>query len=157
MIAIKQNLTKKEKEKLRSLIRDLTDVYKDFYITKNNLRLFIQDNLDLLYECLKKGDQIAFDENLGIIFVYGFSDNASRKYLKILAKDENSANHLLKVLSWHLKIDLYAKLKKSNPLIKVLERNGFKFIKDRGAEILLFRKYFSTRPIEQKEENEERI
>lgn len=149
---LKQNLTKKEKETVWALLQDLTDIYKDFYITKNNLRLFIQDNLDLLYECLKKGDKIIFDKELGIIFIYGFSDNAPRKYLKILTKDENSANRLLKVLSWHLKIDLYAKIKKSNPVIKVLERNGFRFLKDRGAEILLFRKYMSTRTIERKHE-----
>lgn len=149
---LKQNLTNKEKEMICSLVQDLTDIYKDFYITKNNLRLFIQDNLDLLYDCLKKGDKIIFDENLGIIFIYGFSDNAPRKYLKILTKDENSANRLLKVLSWHLKIDLYAKVKKSNPVVKVLERNGFRFLKDRGAEILLFRKYLPTGKIERKDE-----
>jgi len=154
MISIKQNLNKKEKEKLWSLLQDLTDIYKDFYITKNNLRLFISDNLDLLYEGLKKGDKIIFDEKLGIVLVYGFSDNASRKYLKILAKDEDSANQLLKVLSWHLKIDLYAKIKKQNPIVKVLERNGFRFLKDRGAEILLFRKYIPTKEIEPKKEDE---
>ncbi len=155
MIQVKSNLNKKEKETIWSLVQDLTDIYKDFYITKNNLRLFISDNLDLLYDCLKKGDKIIYDENLGIIFVYGFSDNAPRKYLKILAKDENSANQLLKVLSWHLKIDLYSKMKKTNPIIRTLERNGFRYIKDRGAEALLFRKYLPTRPIKHKDENAE--
>ena len=155
MIQVKSNLNKKEKETIWSLVQDLTDIYKDFYITKNNLRLFISDNLDLLYDCLKKGDKIIYDENLGIIFVYGFSDNAPRKYLKILAKDENSANQLLKVLSWHLKIDLYSKMKKTNPIIRTLERNGFRYIKDRGAEALLFRKYIPTRPIKHKDENAE--
>ena len=74
MIQVKQNLNKKEKEIIWSLLQELSDVYKDFYITKNNLRLFIRENLDLLYDCLKKGDRIAFDENLGIILIYDDSD-----------------------------------------------------------------------------------
>jgi len=155
MIQIKQNLTKKEKSTLNSLVQDLTDIYKDFYITKQNLRLFIQENMDLLYEGLKKGDKIAFDEELGIIFIYGYSDKAPRKYLKILTKDEKSANRLLKVLSWHLKIDLYAKIKKANPIRKTLERNGFRYFADRGGEVLLYRQGNSTisPKIIKKEEN----
>jgi len=157
MIQVKQNLNKKEKEVVWSLLQDLPDIYKDFYITKNNLRLFIRENLDLLYDCLKKGDRIAFDENLGMILIYGFSDKSPRKYVKILTKDDESASHLLKILAWNIKEDLYAKVKKTNPLKRTLERNGFRFSADRGKEILLKRTYIPTRPIRQKKEYEEKL
>jgi len=148
-------VSKQEKEIINNILIEYTDIWKDCYITKNNLRLFLADNKELLYEGLVKGDKIAFDENQGLIFICGYSDKFPRKYLKILAKNEDSANRLLKILSWNIKDDLYAKMKKSNPIIKVLERNGFRYIKDRGAEALLFRKYLPTRPIKQKDKNEE--
>ena len=136
-------VSKQEKEIINNILMEYTDVYKDVYITKNNLRLFLKENKNLLYEGLTKGDKIAYDENLGLIFICGYSDKFPRKYLKILAKDEDSANQLLKILSWNIKTDLYAKIKKTNPLMRVLERNGFRYIKDRGAEALLFRQYIS--------------
>lgn len=147
-------ISKKEKSIIDNILVEYTDIYKDAYITKNNLRLFLKENSGLMYEGLGKGDKIAFDENLGLIFICGYSDKFPRKYLKILAKNEDSANQLLKILSWNIKEDLYAKIKKTNPIMRVLERNGFRFIKDRGAEALLFRKFIPTRPIRQKKEDE---
>lgn len=145
MITYKTGQTsKKEKEIINNILMEYIDLYKDVYITKNNLRLFLKENSELMYESLSKGDKIVFDDNLGLIFIYGYSDKASRKYLKILAKDDKSADKLLKVLSWNLKIDLYAKIKKTNPIRRVLERNGFRYFKDRGAEVLLYRQTYST-------------
>ena len=116
-------------------------IYGDFYITRNNLRLYIKENKNLLFECLKKGDKIVFDEKRGIIFVTGWSDKAPRKYIKILSKDEESADKLLKIFLWQVNCDVYAKVNKNNPVKKVLQRNNFKFVGDRGREILLYRKY----------------
>jgi len=151
MIQIKTQLTKKEKEQVSQLLQEYTDIYGDFYITKNNLRLFIKENSDLLFECLKRGDKIAFNEK-GIILLYGFADKAPRKYVKILTEDNDTANHLLKILAWNIKEDLFAKIKKNNPLKEILEKNGFRYFKDRGKEVLLIKKYFS-RPFIKKEIN----
>lgn len=140
MITVKGQLTKKEEHQVWMLLNELPDIYSDFYITRNNFRLFIKENIDLLYECLKKGDKIAFDEEYGLIFVTGWSDNASRKYLKILTRDSHSANKLLKILSWSIKTDLYCKIKKNNPVKEALISNGFQFAGNRGKEILLIRK-----------------
>ena len=140
MINFKSRLTKKEKEKVWDFINRTCDTYRDFYITKNNQRLFIKENLSVLFDSLKKGDKIAFNAD-GIVVVTGFSDNFKRNYIKFLTKDEKTAEDLLNVLSWNLKVTIYAKLKKNNIIVNVLKRNGFEFVAPRGDEILLVRKY----------------
>lgn len=140
MITFKNGqLSKKEIQAVQFLLEEISDSYRDFYITRNNLRLFIRENTDLLYNILKQGDKIAYG-NEGVALVTGFSDNSSRKYVKILSKDEESANRLLKILLSHIKCDLWIKVKKDNPLKKVLENNNFKYFGNRGREVLLYRK-----------------
>jgi hypothetical protein len=131
---------KKDKDKLVHMLDEFTDYYGDFYITRNNLRLFIKENTHLLYECLKKGDKIVYHDHEGIILVTGFSDKSPRKYVKILTESVESADRLLKVLIWNIDCDLWAKIKKNNPVKEALRKNGFKFAGDRGKEILLKRK-----------------
>ena len=141
MIKFAGQLKKKEESEITSLIDGFVDFSRDFYITQNNLRLFIKENKDLFINCLKKGDKIVYSEEDGIIFITGFSDKASRKYIKPLVKDTETADRLMKVLFWNLgHIDLFAKIKKTNPIKKILLKNGFKFRGDRGKEILLCRK-----------------
>jgi len=137
MITVKSQLTKKEKNTVLITLQEFSDLYGDFYITKDNLRLFIKENPDVLIECLKKGDIIAFDEQHGIALIIGYSDNASRKYIKLLAKDVQTSEKLIKVLQQAVTEDLYAKIKKNNPIKKALENNNFHFVGDRGKEILL--------------------
>jgi hypothetical protein len=149
MVTFKTGLSKKEASEVQSFLFDLVDKYSDFYITKNNLRLMIKDNFDVLLDCLKKGDKIAFDEH-GIVIVTGYSDNAPRKYLKILVNDVKDAEPLLKVMFWNLKEkEVYIKLKNYNPLKDLLLSrpckrvngrliySGFEFVGGRGKEALL--------------------
>lgn len=139
MINFKTGCSKKEQQELSSLILEITDVYGDFYITKNNLRLFIRDNISVLFDCLKKGDKVAWFED-GMAVVTGYSDNMPRKYLKVLAKTEDDAVKLIKIISWKVKDDLYIKIKKNNPLKGSLLKSGFQFLGGRGKEILLVKK-----------------
>jgi len=132
-------LSKKEKSKILSILETYTDLYSDGYITKNNIRLFLKENPNILFECIRKGDKIAYDET-GIAIIIGFSDNASRKYLKILSKDEKVADNLMKRISWDIDCDLWWKGKLNNPIKKVLENNNFKFFNNRGKEVLLVRR-----------------
>ncbi len=143
-------LSKKEETTVFTFLQEIEDTFRDFYITKNNLRLFLKDNPELLSESLKNGDKIVYGNEEGLILVIGWSDKAERKYVKILALDENSADRLLKAMVWHIKTDLYIKLKKTNPLLAVLKRNNYHFLGDRGLEVLLCRKYISK---ENKERN----
>ncbi|MDX1371745.1 MAG: hypothetical protein R3321_04710 [Nitrososphaeraceae archaeon] len=139
MIIFKSKLSKKEKAEVKSLIYEMKDPFGDFYITKNNLRLFISENVDIMIDCLDKGDYVAYSDK-GIAFVVGFSDKANRKYLKILTKEITEVDKLLKVISWNLDCDLYVKIKKNNPLKSELLKNGFTFLGGRGRETLLIRK-----------------
>jgi hypothetical protein len=139
MIIFKSVLSNKEKKHISSLLYEMSDVYGDFYITRNNLRLFIKENQNVLFDCLKKGDKIAFN-NAGMGVICGFSDKAERKYLKVLTNDPKFIENVLKVVSWNLDCDLYVKIKKNNPQRGVLEKNYFRFAGDRGREVLLLRR-----------------
>jgi len=130
----------KERLIIKCVVDENIDPYNDFYITKDRMRLYLKDNQDLLFGGLKKGDKIVYQEELGIIFVTGFSDGFDRKYIKILAKDSHSVGKLLKRMLWELKnTDLYIKIKLNNPIKEVLEKNGWKYFGARGKEILLLR------------------
>jgi hypothetical protein len=87
---------------------------------------------------------MVYSEIDGVMFVTGFSDKSDRKFIKPLVKDIDSADKLLKVLVWHMSCDLWAKIKKNNPIKKALIKNNFKFAGDRGKEILLVRKYIPS-------------
>jgi len=139
MITFKSVLSDKEKKHVASLLCELTDLYGDFYITRNNLRLFIKENQNVLFNCLKKGDKIVFNET-GLAVICGFSDKANRKYVKFLTKDAKDIEKFLKVIAWNLNCDLYVKIKKTNPQKEALQDNYFKFAGDRGKEILLVRR-----------------
>ena len=133
-------LNKQDKEKIDYILNEIVDIYGDFYTTKNNIRLMLRDNSHILYEDLKKGDKIVYADE-GILFVTGFSDNARRKYVKILSDSESNASKLIRFLNLQLTdIELYVKIKKENPILKSFQTKGFKFVGDRGKEILLCRK-----------------
>lgn len=143
MYIVKQGLNKKEVAQVKYILSEVIDLYGDFYITKDNVRIALRDNPEVLFDYLQKGDRLAYevDGEKGIALVTGWSDKANRKYVKVLTKDMDLANALLKVINWQVKIDLYAKVKKNNPIAKVFQRNGYKFMGDRGSEILLKRTY----------------
>ena len=141
MITVKtQRPSKKEFQTLERILQEYSDIYRDFYMTKGNLRLFIRENFHLFQKCLKAGDKVSFDETRGIAFITGFSDNAPRKYLKVLCNDIADATHLTKSLIAKTNCDLWCKIKQNNPLTKALIRNGFIHYKNRGREILFYRK-----------------
>lgn len=147
MVIIKSQLNKKEKFNIKILLEEIPDIFSDFYITRRNLRLFIKENLSLFFDCLNKGDKIVFDDkdNIGVSFITGWSDNAERKYIKILAKDEQSTYRLLKVSFWNIKEALWWKGKKNNPIKEILQRNGFTLFGYRGLEVLLLKKEIKNR------------
>ncbi len=137
MILFKDSkLSQKDKNMIVGVLTDCTDTYGDAYITQNNLRLFIKENPNLLFDCVKRGDKLAFSEK-GIGIVLGYSDNSSRKYLKLLATEEKEIPALIKRVSWDVNDSIYMKIKKNNPIRKIIEKHGFRFAGNRGKEILL--------------------
>ena len=79
MLTIKGKLNKKDKLKVREILSNLIDFYGDFYITKNNIRLSIRDNLHILFSDLNKGNKIIFNQNV-VGVITGFADKTNRKY-----------------------------------------------------------------------------
>ena len=124
-------------KQVKSILDNSIDFYADFYLTKSNLRLFIKSNIDLLFEELEKGDKIAYNDK-GVLVINGYSDNRNRKYIKILCDDLKTGNKLLQSLK-NIEIDLFIKIKKTNPLKEILEENGFEFLKNRGKEVLMIK------------------
>ena len=159
MLKCKESLNKKERKFVGYILDNTCDLYSDFYVTKDNVRIPLRDNPEILYEYLNKGDVIVYEEDneTGIGLVTGWSDKAFRKYVKILTKDEHLASNLLKIINWNANINLYAKLKKNNPLVKIFLHNQYKFKGDRGSEVLLCREYRPRldRPIYKKDEEGE--
>lgn len=141
MIKSKNYVKKKDLAEILDLLLNLKDFYRDFYITKDNVRLFIKDNFDVVLRDLKKGDRILWNEHV-LAFVVGFADKNPRKYLKIVGRNLKEINRFLNfALKWNIpKVDLYAKMKKANKIVSVLQKNGFQIIGDRGREYLLCRK-----------------
>jgi len=152
----KEGLNKIEKKQIGYILSEVCDLYSDFYCTKDNVRIPLRDNPDVLFSYLNKGDVVAYekDNETGLGFVTGWSDGSARKYVKILTKDEHLASNLLKIINWNATIDLFAKLKKSNPLVNVFQRSGYSFKGDRGSEILLMRQYIYHPQKEYKKDEE---
>lgn len=139
MITVKNTqLSKKEQSIITTFFSETFDPYCDFYLTKNNQRLFIRENSEIFFEGIKKGDFIAYD-NHGIAAIIGLSDKADRKYLRFLTKDPTKVGSLLVSLLLKYQGVIYTKLKNNNPNIQVLLEFGFVEVASRGEELLLKR------------------
>ncbi len=143
MIKVKNSqLNKKEEKLLLGMLSKLPDDYQDFYITKNDMRLFIKENFEVVAKGLQKGDYIIYDtEESGILFVLGYSDKFKRKYIKLLTKDAITADKLIAMMLLNIEEDLYIKINKRNPLIKTLKYWNFEFKAGRGKEVLMIRRH----------------
>ena len=143
MLIIKSGLNQKEKSFISNILYNVVDLYGDFYSTKDNLRISLRDNPEILFKYLKAGSQIVYDETNenGIALI--LKEKSFRTYIKILTNNPTLANNFLKTISWHTKEDLYVKIKKNNNLFKVFQKNNFQFLGNRGNEVLLGRKYIA--------------
>ncbi len=139
-----EQLNDQEKSEVENILNTISDIYCDFYITQKNIRLFLKENSHLLFEGLTKGDKIIYQLNEGLIFIHGYSDNANRRFLKVLVRNNETLNTLLESLKWNVNEDLYIKIKKNNPIYQELLKHNFKFVGDRGKEILLMQKGYNN-------------
>ncbi len=170
MIILKQELSKKDKFKISVFISEIKDIYSEFYITKNNLRLFIKDNIDSLWENLRKGDKIIFDENgKGLAVINGYAEKTikivdrvtlketiinSRKMVKLLADNADIASKILEFINLNISEVLWVKIKKNNPILKTFYSNSWVFKGGRGNEILLMRDRIKEKLVSYEEEKE---
>lgn len=134
------------------------DPYSDFYITKNNRRLFL-NNLDIakkvFNDCTKYAEKCYIKEEgnniKAILLIVGYKEKSERKYLKVLAKSKKDVKDLFAFLIWQeLPSNVFIKARKTNiNLVKFDERTkrykptyavrraGFKIIAVRNKEILM--------------------
>lgn len=142
MINIKNSkLSKEEILEVKRILSEIPDYFNDFYYTKENLRLFIKDNCDIVIKNIEKGDYLIYDtEEKGLAFVLGFSDSYERKYIKLIGTDSSIISQLLATAILHIREDLYIKINNNNPIINNLLSLGFEFFHGRGRESLYIRR-----------------
>lgn len=105
------------------------DKFSDFYVTKENQRLFLNNRKiaeKVFNDCIKHGDKsFIFEENgviKGVLLIVGYADKFDRKYIKVFAHEERIISGLFKMLAWTIDCDLYLKIRKDNPILKFLEK-----------------------------------
>ena len=136
----------KKKKHLISLWSFLkTHVHPDFYLTKDNRRLFITQLKDFK-QLLSQSNNVFVHDDVGeingIVMIWaGSGGDTKRRYVKINASDARVADRLLTVLLWHTNTDLYVKIKKGSPFIDVFRGKNFRFAHGRGKEVLLIYKH----------------
>lgn len=134
------------------------DIYSDFYITKDNKRLFLTDikvAKNVFNDCMKHGEKcIIKEENneiKAVLLIVGYKDKSVRKYLKILAKSKKDVKDLGAFLIWqNLPANVFIKVRKNNiHIVKYDEKTkrykpsyafrrvGFQVIAVREKEVLL--------------------
>ena len=139
------------------------DPYSDFYITKNNKRLFLNNAkvaTQVFYDCLKCGEKCFIKEDnneiTGIMLILGYADHFERKYVKMLTKKQDDCRDLFRCLQWQKLNNLFIKSRKNNvqfvkydkrlkdnPYTKgykpsyFARKTGFRIIVVRDKEILL--------------------
>lgn len=134
-------LSKEDTIKVIRILSEIPDFFNDFYLTKENLRIFIKDNQEHILKNVEKGDYVIYDtEENGVAFIVGYSDKFARKYIKIIGKNTSIISQLLATAILHIKEDLYIKINNNNPIINILLHLGFQFFHGRGKETLYVRR-----------------
>lgn len=142
---------KKSYTALLDFIRNERD--EDLYLTQDNNRIYIDDEISLkklfknsrdAFVLEEKGDYVAF-----CLVWKSCGGDKVRHYLKLIAKDSIAASNLLRGFFWNVSnLELFTKINKRHKLLDVFKKYRFKFLGGRGRQILLKRDKF----IREKEE-----
>lgn len=123
----------------------------DFYLTKNNSRVYITDAYtlsQLFKESVHVFAQKVKGDFVGLILLWRSTGGGkSRYFVKVVADTPQIAKDLLTVLLWNTRQEMYVKIRKDSEFLSVFKFKGFKFKGGRGVQILLHKK---TRPEEPK-------
>lgn len=138
------NFLKKKKHLLPLWSFLKTHVHPDFYLTKDNKRLFITELKDFKQLLSQSYNVLVHEDNdiNGIVMIWsGSGGDKKRCYVKLNAIDSRVADRLLTVLLWYTNTDLFVKVKKGSQFLNVFRDKNFRFAHGRGKEILLIYKY----------------
>jgi len=115
----------------------------DFYYTKNNQRIYIENTKQLIEFSKTCSDMWVASEGgdvSGIIVIWKANGGEiQRDYIKLAAKNISAADNLLTILLWNFYRDTYIKIHKQSVFLKLFYKKGFKFLSGRGSQILLKR------------------
>ena len=117
----------------------------DFYFTEDNARIYITDSKSLK-RLFKSSENILTVENdrgdySGIIMMWKSEGGGkTRFYVKMCARDEETANNLLTSLLWNSNDELFVKIRKDSKFIPIFKSKNFRFQGGRGCQLLLKRK-----------------
>jgi hypothetical protein len=142
---------KKKYPVLLDFIQTNTD--EDFYLTENNERIYIEDEVSLKKLLKSSKDMHVFEEDgdyrAFCLLWKSIGGEKTRYYVKLLAVDSEDASDLLRGFLWHVSDELFVKINKHHKFLDVFKKYGFKFVGGRGRQILLKRDKF----IREKEHN----
>jgi hypothetical protein len=115
--------------------------YKDdFYVTFNGQRINLE-NIKILEKILKQQEVYGLCDNelLGLMIIY--REKGYRPYLKLFVSDKKYYYNFMIFLRWNIFGELYLKIKKTSPLVKVANyyKWQFKGLKD-NDEIMFYNK-----------------
>ncbi len=141
---------RKKKLNYQEIVLFLIETFDyDFYITHDNIRLYMTDIKNLkkflresvITYALKEGGDYQ-----GVVGVWkSIGGGKTRYYIKLAAKNFNIARNLLTVLLWNFEQDLYIKIRKDSKFVSAFKNKGFRFKGGRGCQILLYRKFVKKR------------
>ncbi len=142
------------------------DNFSDFYITRNNKRIFLNNPntaRSVFNDCIKHSDKCYIKEEdneiKAVLLIIGYKDNDERKYLKVLSSNKKDVKDLFSYLIWqNLASNIFVKIHKNNinfgtydernnrfNLEYSIRRSGFRVIAIREREVLLKKEDFSPR------------
>jgi hypothetical protein len=135
---------RKKYPSLLDFIIDCND--EDFYLTKDNNRIYIE-NLQTLRELLRNSrDVYVLEENgeyQAICLLWkSCGGDKVRYYVKILARNTDATSDILRGFFWHIDVEVFLKVSKKHKFLDIFQKYGFKFIGGRGKQILLKRDKF---------------
>lgn len=144
-----EKLTIKNFQDMKLFFEDVKDVYEEMYITKNKERIFLKNNSSLICDVLKHQEIYGIlDGRLKAIMII-YKEKGYRPYLRFLAENNKYYKDLLIYLLWNFSdLEVYIKIKKSNPLLnyfvdvinkKYVPKKNFMIKGMRGQEILIIK------------------
>ena len=145
-----QRINMANKRKYSSFLDFIQEIHdSDFYSTKDNNRVYIEDIQSLRELFRNSRDAFELESNgecRAFCLVWkSKGGDTIRHYLKLIAKDSKAASDLLRGFLWNVNLELFTKVNKHHKFLDVYKKYGFKFIGGRGKQILLKRDKFMAR------------
>jgi len=146
-----QKLSIKDTLDVLDFVNKTKDVYFDFYITKNNKRIFLRKDSTLIQKLLKSQQVFAIKnkeiESLMLLYI----KKPFRPYIKFLVKNNCDYKIYIDFLKSNFSnMELYLKVKQNNPIVnellnttmigsqkRYIPKEGFSIGGFRGKEILI--------------------